>query len=157
MKIIHTLFICLLLLSTVVSAQNAFNESKFFESLESNDIQTVEASLKMVQRSTIKEKEAYRGALLMKKAGLVSGPRAKLNLFKEGHGLLEKAIDKEPSNVTYRFLRMIIQENAPWILNYNDDIEVDAKVITVKFDTLSPAIKSAVIYYGKKSKYLRIS
>jgi hypothetical protein len=155
MKIIYTLFISCLLLATA-NAQPVFDESTFFKSLASDDIHAVEASLKMVQGADIREKKAYRGALLMKKAGLVSGPRAKLSLFKEGHRLLEKAISNEPSNVTYRFLRMIIQENAPRILNYNDEIEEDAKVITVKFDTLSPAIKSAVIDYGKKSKYLRI-
>lgn len=136
------------------SAQNTFNESAFFAAIASDDLASVEKQLKVLKKVSIKEKEAYVGAMMMKKAGLISPLRAKLNVFKEGHGKLQHAIEVEPQNATYRFLRLIIQENAPKILNYNKDIDEDSKYIVQVFDTLSPVVKNAARDYGKTSKAL---
>lgn len=137
-------------------SQNSFDEPKFFAAIASEDLSLVDGQLKTLKKSSIKEKDAYVGALLMKKAGLVSPLRTKLAVFKEGHAKLQAAIEKEPANGIYRFLRLIIQENAPKILNYNKDISEDSKYVNQVFDTLSPAVQNVVVDYEKKSKALRI-
>ena len=64
----------------------------------------------------------FTGALLMKKAGFNAPPAIKLHLFKSGHKMLEAAIRNNPENAEFRFLRLIIQEHAPGILGYKNDI-----------------------------------
>lgn len=150
------LFIVLAISVTFVSAQKTFNEAKFFAAIASEDLSLVDTQITSLKKSSIKGKDAYVGALLMKKAGLVSPIRTKLNLFKQGHAKLQRAIQNDPSNGTYRFLRLIIQENAPGILNYNDDIKEDSRYVNEVFDTLSPVVKNAALDYGKRSKALRI-
>jgi hypothetical protein len=150
------LFIVMAISVTFVYGQKTFNEATFFAAIASEDLALVDKQISSLKKLAIKERDAYVGALMMKKAGLISPLRAKLNLFKEGHGKLQRAIEKDPANATYRFLRLIIQENAPGILNYNDDIKEDSRYINQAFDTLSPVVKNAALDYGKKSKALRI-
>jgi len=64
----------------------------------------------------------YEGALLMRKAGLVSGPFNKLATFRTGRARLEKALDNGKLNPELHFLRLIIQEHAPRILNYKGNL-----------------------------------
>jgi hypothetical protein len=152
----RVIIIVLAISVSFVSAQKTFNEATFFAAIASEDLSLVDNQISLLKKSSIKEKDAYVGALMMKKAGLVSPLRAKLELFKEGHAKLQTAIENEPRNGTYRFLRLIIQENAPGILNYNDDIAEDSRYINQVFDTLSPVVKNAAMDYGKRSKALRI-
>jgi hypothetical protein len=92
----------------------------------------------------------------MKKAGLVLNPAEKLSLFKNGHKKLEAAIKNSTENVELRFLRLIIQENAPSILNYNDDLEKDSIYITQKYKRLPDNIQKVIIDYSKKSEFLAL-
>jgi len=145
-----------LLLSISLSAQK-FDDEEFFKSLASDDIRLVDQQLALVAKSSIKEKEAYEGTLLMKKAGLIPKPKAKLSSFKDGHKKLEQAIGEEPKNAKYRFLRLIIQENAPGILGYKDQIDEDSKYVRESFNTLSPDVQAAVVNYNKTSKKLQLT
>jgi hypothetical protein len=149
----RVIIIVLAMSVSFASAQKTFNEATFFAAIASEDLSLVDNQISLLKKSSIKEKEAYVGALMMKKAGLVSPLRAKLE---QGHNKLQAAIEKDPKNGTYRFLRLIIQENAPGILNYNDDITEDSRFINQVFDTLSPVVKNAAMDYGKRSKALRI-
>ena len=112
--------------------------------------------IKILKESSIAEKVGYEGALLMKKAGLVISLIQKLNLFKEGHEKLEKAIKKDPKNTEFRFLRLIIQENAPSILNYDNELEKDSFHIKNTFNSLPLAIQRVIVDYSKQSKILSI-
>ena len=152
----RVILIVLVISVSFVSAQKTFNEATFFAAIASEDLSLVDNQISLLKKSSIKEKDAYVGALMMKKAGLVSSLRAKLEFFKIGHAKLQTAIENDPRNGTYRFLRLIIQENAPGILNYNDDITEDSRYINQVFDTLSPVVKNAAMDYGKRSKALRI-
>ncbi len=152
----RVLFIVMAITVTFVHGQKTFNEATFFTAIASEDLSLVDNQISSLKKASIKEKEAYVGALMMKKAGLVSPVRTKLKLFKEGHAKLQQAIAKDPANGVYRFLRLIIQENAPGILNYNDDIKEDSRYVNEVFDTLSPVVKNAALDYGKRSKALRI-
>lgn len=133
---------------------NKLDRSIFYDILASENIDKIDSLLSGIKGLTLKEKEAYEGALLMKKAGIIQGPRKKLAVFKDGHTLLEQAISEDNTNPEYRFLRLIIQENAPKILGYHHEIETDSQYILEHIQALSPTIQKAVLDYCKKSKVL---
>jgi hypothetical protein len=140
----------------VVNAQH-FDKSLFYKAIALEDVDRVDEQLNILKSSSITGKEAFEGTLLMKKAGLVHNPKKKLSLFKSGHQDLEKAINKDRDNAEFRFLRLLIQENAPGILNYNDDLKKDSEYIRKSFKSLSPVVQDAIRDYSKKSKILNPS
>jgi hypothetical protein len=135
-------------------AQSKFEKEAFYKAMASKNVGDVDAQLNLLKGADIPEKEGYEGALLMRKAGLTRGPKEKLYLFKTGHKSLEKAISKDQNNIEYRFLRLIIQENAPKILGYKDDVEKDSQYIRENFKSQSGIIKDKIVDYSKKSKAL---
>ena len=145
----------MLLLSVSVFAQDGFDRSKFYQAMEESNLKNVDDQLALVAKSDVSEKQAYEGALQMKKAGLISGAGKKLNMFKEGHKKLEASIEKDADNTEYRFLRIMIQENAPGILGYKDDLKKDSEYLRQNFKNLPDEAKKAVVSYSKKSKVLK--
>lgn len=133
-----------------------FSKPDYYKSISSDDLATINNELKKTSHISIIEKNAYTGALLMKKAGLVSGLSNKLSLFKEGKGKLEEAIKKYSDNIEFRFLRLMIQENAPSFLNYNNNLEEDSKIIIKNLPALSSEVQQAIINYTKQSKVLQL-
>lgn len=67
----------------------------------------------------------YKAAATMLMAKYVINPFSKLNNFKKGKTLLEKAIDRDQKNIELRFIRYAIQLNAPSFLNYKNAINKD--------------------------------
>ena len=132
-----------------------FDKPAFYSVLESGNVDKVNAELTVIGTSSIHEKEAYEGVLLMKKAGLVTKPADKLKFFKAGRIKLETSLARDSANGEYHFLRLIIQEHAPRIVKYSADQEKDRQIIHHTFKSLSPAAKQAIIDYSKKSKILR--
>lgn len=130
------------------------NRNTYYDILASGKLDKIDSLLSSIQELTLKEKEAYEGALLMKKADLIQGPGKKLSVFKEGHELLERAINEDKSNAEYRFLRLIIQENAPKILGYNNEVKADSLYILENIQTLTPSVQKALLDYSKESKVL---
>jgi hypothetical protein len=90
----------------------------------------------------------------MKKSGFEKTPKEKLELFKQGKTLLEKEISSNAKNTEYRFLRLIIQENAPAILKYQSNIVEDAKWIKANYSSLATDVKNSIVSYAKTSKNL---
>lgn len=133
----------------------AFDKTAFYSAMAANDVNSVNAQLTVVKTSSINEKEAYEGALLMKKAGLITKPAEKLSLFKAGRLKLEAAIKKDKENAEFSFLRLIIQEHAPKIVEYRNNIDADVSIIRSSFKTLSPVVQQAINDYTKKSKVLK--
>lgn len=76
-------------------------------------------------------------------------------MFKQGKMLLEGAIKKENKNTEFRFLRLIIQENCPAFLKYQDNIKEDADAVKQMYKKISSALKQAVLDYSKTSKTLK--
>ena len=109
-------------------------------------------AVEILKNATSEDKDAFEGALLMKKAGLVTPPREKLNLFKSGHFKLESAIKNHIDNVEYRFLRVIIQENAPGIVHYKKDLTADCDLIKKAYSKLLPSLQQQIVNYGKVSR-----
>lgn len=137
------------------SPKAGFDKSAFYNAMAANDVNSINAQLTVVKTSSINEKEAYEGALLMKKAGLMTRPAEKLSLFKAGRLKLEAAIKKDKENAEFSFLRLIIQEHAPKIVEYRNNIDADISTIRSNFKTLSPVVQQAINDYTKKSKVLK--
>ncbi len=73
--------------------------------------------------------QAYLGAAKTLVAETEMLPWTKYSYFKDGTRLLEEAIAAVPKNAEFRYLRFIIQLNAPSFLEYNADLKSDLSII----------------------------
>jgi len=152
------MFFNLVLLFSVctVSANTAvFDKAAFYNAMAADDLEVVNTQLNLVRSASAAEKEAYEGALLMKKAGMVGKPKEKLSLFKAGRLKLEAAI-KKGGNAEFNFLRLIIQEHAPKAVDYRGDIDKDVAAIRSNYKTLPQVVQQAISDYSKKSRVLKL-
>ena len=136
--------------------QQGFDKTSFYSVMTSGNVADINNELTIVEAVSISEKEAYKGALLMKKAGLLKKAAEKLKIFKAGYIQLESALKKDSNNGEYHFLRLTIQENAPRTVKYYKDLEKDRLYIQNTFKDLSPVVQKAIIDYSKNSKILRL-
>ena len=149
---------CLLLAITSGFGQPVavINRPAYYHAMRLDKKDLVNQQLKKLKSEPLETRQAFEGALLMKKAGLAGIPIQKLNLFKQGHKELEAAIKREPKNVEFRFLRLIIQENAPGVLGYKDQLTEDSEYIKKSYKTLPDEVQRAIEDYSKKSKILKL-
>lgn len=131
-----------------------FDRKAYYIAMGSDKLGEVQEMVIKVEKVNIDTKNAFLGAILMKKAGLVGGISNKISTFKDGHAKLEAEIKKDPSNAELRFLRLMIQENAPHILNYYDKQEEDKQVIIRSYKKMPVSLKNIVLDYCKHSKVL---
>lgn len=68
---------------------------------------------------------AYKGVVATMAAENAKGVSNKFKLFLQGKAILEKTIKEHPDDIEPRFLRLTVQENAPFFLGYNGDKEAD--------------------------------
>ena len=95
----------------------------------------------------------YKGASLTLKAKLEKTIKDKKDLFVQGKGIIEYAIQKDPESVELRFIRLGIQENTPKLLKYKDNIEEDKNFILKNYNTISSKdLKRHISDYIKQSK-----
>jgi hypothetical protein len=137
------------------SQQKGFDKPAFYSALASANTADLDAQLRLVREAGFSEKEAYEGALLMKKAELAGKAKDKLNFFKAGRLKLESSIFKNVDNIEYRFLRLIIQEHAPKIVKYRKELEEDSRMIRSNLKELPPTLQHIIIDYSKKSTVLK--
>ena len=126
-----------------------------YTALQSGDTSVIRNQIDALEKSTLKEKDAYTGALMMKMSGLLKSGLEKLSVFKKGRVKLEQSIKQDSLNVEYRFLRLLIQENVPDFLNYHSKKAEDAGMIKTSFSKLSPELQETIRNYSKKSKMLK--
>lgn len=127
----------------------------FYAAFSSENVEKIDAALNVVSNVDESLAQAYRGALLMRKADLIKkGPGEKLKIFREGHEQLENQINAQPNNVELRFIRLCIQENAPKIVRYNGQIEEDKAMVIEKFSTLPSEVREFIADYAKTSEVL---
>jgi hypothetical protein len=100
---------------------------------------------------------AYKGALLMREANFEKKASVKLAQFKKGKLLLEAEINTSPDNLEYRFLRLIIQENAPVILKYNLQLNEDKTKIIEGYNQAGKFLQDQIKTYCNFSKMLKLS
>ena len=90
----------------------------------------------------------YVISLRMKQAKYKFMPWDKIAVFRTERDNLEKLIKENPSNLHLRYLRLVIQESTPKLLNYFSSIENDKYIIkqylqkTDKTDYLDQFIKN---------------
>ena len=75
------------------------------------------------------------GYMLLAKHGY--NPYTRLNNFYKGRELLDKAIVGAPLNMELRFLRMTVQMNAPFFLNYSSKLQEDGDLIRKEYPASS--------------------
>ncbi len=145
-----------LLASSVMGFAQSIDRTSFYQAIQQDKKDLINTQLKKLKLAPPEARQAFEGAMIMKKAGLGGSPVTKLNLFKEGHKELEAAIKKEPANAEFRFLRLIIQENAPGFLGYKDNVEEDSEYIKKSYKSLPDEVQRAIVEYSKKSKVLKL-
>lgn len=126
---------------------------KVFSSTNENDIDTYILSLKS---ATTAQQKVYLGALYMKKSEFQKDLKTKIATFKKGADILEKEISSDKNNVEFRFIRIIIQENAPKILKYNINIEEDKKIIEQNYKNTSAFLQKEIVKYAKISSNIKL-
>jgi hypothetical protein len=131
-----------------------FDRDFFYKVMADGKIEEINNELTIVGSAAVREKLAYEGALLMRKSGLLSAPAQKLKFFKEGRIKLETALSKDSANGEYHFLRLMIQEHAPQIVHYHDDLKADKQNITQSFSGLPPVVRQAILSYSSSSTVL---
>jgi len=73
---------------------------------------------------------AYKGIGKTMLADHLFMPTSKLSYFNKGKADLEKVIKLEPNNPEFRYLRLLIQLNAPFFLDYSSNINRDVNLFT---------------------------
>lgn len=140
----------------IPGAQQIFDKSGYYHVMASGDLAAIDSELVVLNHASIREKEAYEGALQMKKAGLLRRPKEKLAVFRSGATKLEKAMAEDTANGEYHFLRLIVQEHAPAVVHYHNDEEKDSAFIYRAFKTLPPVVQKAIRDYCPHSKLLHV-
>ncbi|OKS88915.1 hypothetical protein [Mucilaginibacter polytrichastri] len=154
-RIVFILF--LLTLTGFVKAESLwqkFEKSAFYQVMASGKLDDVNDELNAIAGAPAGDRDAYEGVLLMRKAGLVSKPKDKLQYFKSGRIKFQTAFMADSSNAEFRFLRLGIQEHAPKIVKYRSDINADKAYIKEHFKSLPPVVQHAIREYSKTSKVL---
>ena len=73
--------------------------------------------------------KGYVISLRMKQAKYKFLPWSKLIIFKKEKNKLESLINKHPSNIHLRYVRLVIQEKLPKLLNYSSQINSDKEFL----------------------------
>ena len=132
-----------------------FDKAGYYAVLSSEKTDEINLQLQVLKEMTFIEKQAYEGALLMKKSGLVGNAKEKLTLFKNGRQKLESSIKNDTRNVEYRFLRIIIQEHAPKVVKYRNELDEDSQLVISNYKSLPHFLQQVITDYSKKSKVLK--
>jgi hypothetical protein len=138
------------------TANYQFSRPDFYKAMEEDNKELVKAQLKELKSAPPELKDAFMGTMIMKQAGFGGAAATKLHLFKEGHKMLETAIRQNPGNAEFRFLRLMIQEHAPGVLGYKNDIQKDSEFIRKSYKSLPEEVQHAIADYNKKSKLLKL-
>ncbi|HEV3223495.1 MAG TPA: hypothetical protein VGZ90_11495 [Puia sp.] len=142
--------------STANRQPPTINRVAFYKAMEENNKDLVNVQLTELQSAPSEIRDAFMGAMLMKKAGFVAPPAIRVRLFKEGHKMLEAAIRQDPDNAEFHFLRLIIQEHAPGLLGYKNDLQKDSEFIRKSYKSLPDELQQVITNYSKKSKSLKL-
>jgi len=135
----------------------SIDKLNFYKAFESNSESLINLEIKKIKKlNPSTSKDAYLGALLIKKSNFKKNIKEKIEIFKQGKSLLEKAIASYPKKIEYRFLRLVIQENCPKILKYNNEIKEDVAIINKSYKNQESIVKKVIKNYAQKSKYLNL-
>jgi hypothetical protein len=157
----RTILILILLLhfgSARTQGQNGragFDKRSFYHDLSSDDIQAMNRQLDILSAANFAGKDAFEGALMMKKAGSEKEARKRMDGFKTGRHKLEHEIARDTANAEFRFLRLVIQEHLPKGIPYRADMDRDASLLIRKMNSLPEETRDAVQHYARSSARLK--
>jgi hypothetical protein len=160
---IRLLLLFFLILSGAIAVDGAvlrgrgepiFDRKGYYHVLKAGGLNEIGQELATVAAIGGNDGQAYSGTLLMRKAGLLRRPKDKLQAFRSGRVRLETAIRADPGKVEYHFLRLIIQEHAPKITKYQDQLEADRELIRAQFSKLPADLQEAIRDYSQGSAVL---
>ena len=133
------------------------DRAAFYRAIQSENKSLVDAQIAELNSAPADvSRDAFLGAMMMRRAGFGGSAPAKLKFFKQGRRLLEGAIAGDPNNAEYRFLRLMIQENAPPALGYNKEEKNDSEMIRKSYKSLPEELQKTMADYNKKSKNLKL-
>lgn len=152
-------YLSLLLFFFSISAfSSAIDKNEFYAILASNNVLELEKCLQNLEAQKPSSKNnAYKAVALMKRANFIKDSKERLSYFSKGAKLLDAEINKNPANLEYRFLRLVVQERAPKFLKYNQYIQVDKKEIIKGYNNMDAFLQQKVTEFAKKSKVLTLS
>jgi hypothetical protein len=81
--------------------------------------------IQLLEKSDLKEANAYKAALILMKAKFAFFPFNKWSYFKEGSELLDNTIKTDAKNIEMRYIRFLFQSEIPKFLGYHKNIEED--------------------------------
>lgn len=81
--------------------------------------------------------QGYVAAVQMMMAKYKFNPYTKLATFRAGQSQLEKLIQQNSNHVELRFIRYMIQQNAPSFLGYNGQLKSDKNYLEQQLPSLS--------------------
>jgi hypothetical protein len=149
---------CLVFLIVFSGFKQEVGRKSYYEALSGGEEMPIDNMLEKLEKEKASAKvNAYKGALIMKKAGFVKGVGGKVKTFKKGAHLLEDEIKNNPENTEFRFLRLAVQEHAPKILKYNKELDDDRQAIIQGYSKLDSDLKEVIAGYVKDSEILKPS
>ena len=148
-------FIIVVFILFIEGSSGKVTRSEFYPVFEGKSKISMENMVAKLEKKP--EQKAYLGAIKMKLSGLNKNASSKLKMFKEGRYLLETEIETLPNNIEWRFLRLIIQENAPKIVKYNGQLKSDAEFIESNFGSAEKDLQNIMKNYASQSETLSIS
>ncbi len=138
-----------------ISSCFAIERASFYNVFSQGTMPEIDVKLtEYINSDTSSQINAYRGALLLKKSGLIKIPTKKIQTARLGIALLEREIQLHPQNIEFRFLRLVIQEQTPDILKYKANLVQDNEIILKYFNSLDEELKLIIKDYAIKSKVL---
>lgn len=140
-----------------LQTSQTFYKQDFYKGMLSGNLIQVNELFISTKTVSLPDRDAYEGALLMKKSDLIDNKKTKLSLFRTGKQKLDSTILENDENCEFRLLRLMIQENAPQILGYNKQINEDCILIKKKFSSSSVLLQNIILDYSKKSKKLKLA
>ena len=131
-----------------------FDRKEYYRVLKTGGLSEIAAEETIVAELGGNDGKAYNGGLLMRKAGLLRRPKDRLEAFKKGRFQLETAIRADPDRVEYHFLRLIIQEHAPNVVKYRDQLNEDRDLVRRQFSGLPSDLQEVIRDYSQGSAVL---
>lgn len=153
-NLLFTLFFCISLIKGTFASNNSFREEFHNKDLNKENVESMIASYS-ADNSTVDQ--AYLGVCQAIMAQYVFLPTTKLKSFYDGKDLLDDSIEENQKNGEQRYLRLLIQLNAPSFLFYNKNIDNDLQVFMedVKNQNIDP--KWSIIFIDNLLKGKKLS
>jgi hypothetical protein len=154
------LFSCLILLTPKIDKDLLNMRAEYYQAIKSEEIAIkLDKELGAISNKTFLQM-GYFGANKMILAKFAFWPNAKYTLFVEGKTLLEEAIKSDRKNIELIFLRYPVQLNAPSLLDYNQNMEIDRKTLisqvkSIKDEDLKTRILVFLLSEGKLTEVER--